>query len=203
MAKPTIASITRRIETMKAAEKVTKKELSALSRELLQFVLIDGNDNILLVNKCINACTPMNRQTAILYFKHFLPFEFNKVNDEDGASPTNWKSFGRKFDAGKKFSRKLEDTTEWLAVKSNDIWSWAEENVTVETPLNLAGGVTSAVQAAVTGKKGKREGQPLTPAQLMSAILEADGVTSMMLVDALGEIEAMKAAEAAPHLQAA
>ena len=58
-----------RLEAIMAAEKITRVELGAMSRELLMYVP-DTND-IDIVNRLLGVLTPMNRRTAILFFFKF------------------------------------------------------------------------------------------------------------------------------------
>lgn len=113
-------TINTRIETLKNAERITKAELSALSRELLDYVLIDKSFDIDAVNRTIAVLTPMNKKTACLYFVAMLPFAF----DEDTCS------FGKMNK--KKAGAMTEAVIEWLDNEANDIWSWAADNVKVE-----------------------------------------------------------------------
>ena len=59
-----LATINTKIEALAQAEKVTKAVLSELSRELLDYVLVDGTHDIAAVNRTLAVLTPMNKQTA-------------------------------------------------------------------------------------------------------------------------------------------
>ena len=55
------------------AEKVTKAKLTFLSRNVLTYLVQNGSTDIACVDRLLSVCTPMNRETARLFFDHFLP----------------------------------------------------------------------------------------------------------------------------------
>ena len=92
-------TIDERIARLINSEKVTKKELGFISRELLEYV--PETNDIGKVNRLLSVLTPMNKMTAIYFFKNFLPFRF----DEDS------RTFGKKLKGEKtlgKYSDKIE-----------------------------------------------------------------------------------------------
>lgn len=117
-----------RLEAIANAEKITRFELGAISRELLMYVP-DSND-IDIVNRLIGVLTPMNRKIAILFFKHFLPWEVEVDHDDE------FSRFGKKLKADKKVKRRMEMIVEFLSDENANIWSWAEVHVEVEQKRN-------------------------------------------------------------------
>lgn len=173
--KTTIEIINARIEKIAASERVTKVELSAISRELLAYVVDTGD--IVPVNKLLNVLTPMNKQTAILFFTHFIAFKF----DQDSACFTGKNK--------KQWDKSIEIIDAFLAIEENDIWSWAAENVKVEKkPVDFAKNISKWV-----GKALNDEENPLDPAEVLSAVIDG-GLSKEQMLDLLAQI-AVEAAE--------
>lgn len=183
-------TIVARIEAVKAAEKVTKVELSALSRELLLYV--PDTDDIDMVNRLVGVLTPMNRSTAILFFKHFLPFE--QEEDKQG----NHSRFGKKLAKAKAVARKEEAIAKFLADEANDIWSWAAANVTLEyNQKDWASLIVKDIQKALKGeKKDNGETPPLSMDEVIQAVLKAGVDVETMLLMAAEEQEKREAVAA-------
>ena len=149
----TLTAINTKIATLANAEKVTKSVLSELSRDLIDYVLIQGTHDIAAVNRTLAVLTPMNKQTAVLFFGAFLP---HKMNEDTGM-------FGGLDKKAK--DKKLQLSTEFLADESNDIWSWAKDNVKVEAKeVDYIGKVTKAISQAI--EKGHA-----SQAELVKAVL--------------------------------
>lgn len=151
-----------RIERLGNAERVTKAELSALSRELLEYVLIDNTGDIDAVNRMIAVLTPMNKRTAALYFPNFLPYAY----DEESFT------FGKKVK--KAFDKKLEAAKLWLSVDTNDIWAWAEANIEMKkkAPKYLEQ-ITKNIERGLADEE-----YGVTVLEVMQAVLAAEGLTA-------------------------
>ena len=161
-----LTRINKRIDSLKASERVTKAELSALSRELLEYIIVgtgegDATFDIQPVNRLLSVLTPMNQRTAVLYFREFLPFKFDDQQ----------LSFGE-LQKGKKDKFIIKART-FLADENNDIWSWAERNIKVEKkPVDWSKKITGDIQKALNA-----EDDALTPKEVMVAVL-AGGITA-------------------------
>lgn len=146
----TINVINENIEKLAAAERITKATLRTLSRDLLEYVLLDKGDgegsyDIQPVNRVLQVLTPMNRKTAILFFAAHLPFKY----DEDGVR------FGKKG-KDKQVEGLTERVAELLEDQDFDIWAWAEANVKLEVKdvdwaKKLTTDMTKALEAGLTG----------------------------------------------------
>lgn len=112
-------ALSKTINAVIKREAHTKKDISALSRDLLQYVVIDGGTNIQLINKLIAGVTPFNRQMLTLYFKTFLTY---KHDDEAGL-------FTKKIQGDKAQEARTLATRTFLADEANDVWTWAEANI--------------------------------------------------------------------------
>lgn len=160
-------SIIAHIEAIAAAEKITRASLAEISRELLMYV--PDTKDIDMVNRLLNVLTPMNRATAVLFFRHFLAWEW----EEDANK------FGGMMQGDKKISKRATLISEFLKDTDNNIWTWAAANVEVEkVKPNLAEGVATAVHRALNGTKetrGKEAAEPLSKAEVMSAFLDSFG----------------------------
>ena len=184
------AVILGRIEAIANAEKITKSELGHVSRELLLYVP-ESND-IDVVNKLLLVLTPMNKSTAILFFKHFLPWTAEETGEGD------FSRFSGKMKKEKQVDRKLAAIKEFLSVEENNIWTWAGQNVNVEyKPKDFASQVTKAVQTALKGEKKENGETPPLPVQdIIAAVLRAGIPVEAMLTLAQERIEEMEAAQA-------
>lgn len=180
-----IDSIRALIEEIKGAERITKKALAQVSRDLIQFVFLDRHDRIELVNECLGALSPMNKKVAIKFFRHFLPWGFNERDNR----------FEAKFQEGKKTERKLADATEFMADNNNTIWTWAEANIDVEFKVpNYSTMIANNIANALKGKKdseGNYHGA-ITVQDAIQAVM-AGGIDSEQILDMVANLEALKA----------
>lgn len=174
-----------RLEAIAAAEKITRKELAELSRELLIYVV--ETQDIDIVNRLIQILTPMNKRAAILYFGHFLPW--SKETDDDGV----FTRFGKKMSGDKKVKRKLEEITAWLIDESNNIWVWSDANIEVKQK-DFKATVSRAIKRALEGDE-KSNTPALTSAELMDAIFEGGVSIDDLLLGIMAKEEQIKEAE--------
>ena len=175
------------IKSIAAAERITKVQLGQLSRDMLKFINIQGHDRIDLVNELTVVLTPVNKRTAILFFKHHLPWSFDDAT----------KTFMKKFDAGKKTDRKLADTQKLLDDVNANIWTWAESNVKVEfTAPNFNKAIIDVLTKAQAGKINPETGEAvgaLSVYEIMQAVLQS-GIEADAMLDTIGAIEAANVA---------
>lgn len=183
------AVIVGRIDALKASEKITKAELSAVSREVLMYV--PDSDDIDVVNRLINVLTPMNRRVAILFFRHFLPWEVEEQNGE-------FSRFGKKLTKDKAVKRRLVLIEEFLEDEGNNIWTWAATEVQVEyKPKDFAGNITKAVAMALKGEvKDNGETPAISVEQVLLAVMSGGVSVDALLrmADALSHEELAEAA---------
>lgn len=167
------ASIATRIDAIKASEAVTKLELGIVSRELLLYV--PDSKDIGAVNRLLEVLTPKNKEMAVIFFRNFLPWNY----DDTAAL------FVGMVTGDAKRKRKLDAATVFLKKEENNIWTWAKANIApMERVKNYAGRIQSVISAALNDEKA-----PLSEAEVFSAIL-----TAMSMETFVGLIE--KAAEA-------
>lgn len=110
------------LNDLNLAEKVTRSTLMELSRTVL--VVVHETGDIGYVNRILAVLTPMNKKTAIEFFKEFSGF---KWDDKKGEFSTKDK---------KHFDAKVVTFAEWLEDPLNNLWSWAEKNLEV-TPKDF------------------------------------------------------------------
>jgi hypothetical protein len=115
-----IKTINKKIAKLARAERVTKVVLGELSREVLEYIFIQGTEDISPVNRLLAVLTPMNKRTAILFFKNFVSWKF----DDDACVFT--KKNKKRYDESKL------NVELFLANADSDIWTWAAEFVKVE-----------------------------------------------------------------------
>lgn len=131
-----IAIINARIEELAKSEKITKVILTELSRTILAYVYETGD--VTPTNRLLNVLTPMNKRTAILYFKEFLAYRFDDVK----------LAFIKKNK--KTFDKKQELVNIFLLDEDNNIFTWAEDNVQIEAkPVDWSKRLTSDFKKAI------------------------------------------------------
>ena len=121
-----IETINKAIASIKRAERVTKEKLTEVSRTILEYLYLDeidgqqGSGDITPINRLLRVLTPMNKTMAIHYFRHFVAWKFD----------TELEEFTTKNK--KQFDKKLELVKEFLEDESNNIFTWAADNIKVE-----------------------------------------------------------------------
>jgi gas vesicle protein len=168
-------TVNAKIEKLKASERITKTMLSELSRDLLTYVIISGTMDIDSVNRTISVLTPMNKQTAVLFFTHFLPFSF-----DEGTS-----SFGGL--QKKKLKAKTEAIESFLEDETKDIWSWAAENVKIEKKkVDYLAKITKDVTKALSD-----DDEEYTINDILQAVIASDEVDLVGLMNAMQAVNPM------------
>lgn len=146
-----------RIDAIKASEAVTKAELGFVSRELLAYV--PESKDIGAVNRLLDVLTPKNREMSVIFFKNFLPWNY----DDDA------KMFVGMVTGEAKRKRKIDACTVFLRKEENNIWTWAKANIApMERAKNYAGRIQSVINAALNDPNA-----PLTNAEVFTAITTA------------------------------
>ena len=175
--KPTLkATINTRIETLRASERITKLELSLISREILAYVMgddgvVEASHDIDSVNRLIAVLTPMNKKTACLFFSTFLPFAFDEQTCKFGSMQK------------KKALKQAGLIPEFLADAGNDIWVWAENNIKMEKKnIDYLANIVKDVAKALD-----EDGQDASIKDVMLAVMEG-GVSG---TDIMGMLEAL------------
>lgn len=166
-------SLNSRITTLRKAEGTVKEQLGMASREVLTYLLFDDNPHdIGMLNRLLEALTPVNRRAMVAFCQHFLPYKYDK----------DLGRFGKLNKAKLKVCEEFVQS--FLHVKNNDLWSWADQHLKVEQkPADLYGDVRRAVSKALKGSE-KRNAKALGQTAIISAVLEA-GVEIDALIEAL------------------
>ena len=160
----TLKIINARIETIAAAERVTKKELGLLSREIFEYTLEQWDAQV--INRLLGVLTPVNKRTAVLYFKAFTPFKYVEETQVFGS-------------VNKANDNKERCAALMQAFPGSDgtIWTWAALNINMETKeKDYAGLVTKSIKQALKSDTDR------------AAIIEAifvGGVTSADIMSVL------------------
>lgn len=163
------AAFNESLEAIRNSEQITKRELRALSRTVLEATHATGD--ILFVNNLVAVLTPVNKKVANLYFKEFTGFTFDEATMR----------FTKK--SKKRYEQAALSSVEFLADPLNNIWSWAERNVEVEKKDFDLEQVTKAFQTFV--KKAMKEN--LTQKDVLKAVLKA-GVEADTIIELMGEM---------------
>lgn len=183
----TFDSLVTRINTITAAERVTKAELGLLSREVLSYIL--ESEDVRPVNMLLGkdeegkfVLTVNNRRVAGLYFQEFVPFT---SEEKDGVLVFLKKK-------AKVFEKYTAAINNFLGEGSNDIWTWAETNVEVQAkPKFYAEKITKLIQKSL-----EDEAEGISKVDVMKAVLDA-GLSIEDLLEIGGLLGAAKNEKAA------
>lgn len=146
-----------RIDAIKASEAVTKAELGFVSRELLAYV--PDSKDVGAVNRLLDVLTPKNREMVVIFFKNFLPWNYDDEALIFVGMATGEAKRKRKIDACNVFLKKEE----------NNIWTWAKTNIApMERAKNYAGRIQSVISAALNDPSA-----PLSEKEVFAAITTA------------------------------
>jgi len=187
------------ISRVKQSERVTKYELGLLSRDILSYML--ESEDVRPVNVLLGTSeddsfvlTPVNWRIAAQYFKHFLPFSSNydevKANVEKGEGNREPLVFGKK--QKRKWDKKSQEIAAFLEDEDNTIWTWSKNVEIKAQPVDYAKKVTQAVKAAANPEKGD-----MTAAEILAAILEAEGMSMGQIIEAVHAMHEQEQQEAA------
>lgn len=159
----------RALNCIARAEKVTKAELRILSRTVLEAIYETGD--VAFINKLLAILSPVNKKVAKLYFKEFSGFSLDETT---GSFTTKSK---------KRYDKALANGRMFLEDPLNNIWTWAERNVEIETKDFSLDLVTEAFKAYM--KKATKVG--LTQKDVVKAVLSA-GVEADTIIALMGEM---------------
>ena len=176
----TLVQVQELITKVTQAERITKAGLATLSRELLAFAFANGtidpiNDLMGVDETGKHRLTPLNWRTAAMYFNEFVAFTSNYdkdvakyVKSPSGARPVL--VFNKKSKA--KYSRLLPTVTAWLADSANDIWSWSDDNIKLETKAvdTMADAIKAILKAMNDDEHGYTMGDIIHAVQLEDAV---------------------------------
>lgn len=152
-----------------SSEKITRAELSTLSRSVMEAVHSTGN--IVYVNKLMLVLTPVNKKVAKAFFEHFVGFTFDDAKMEFTVK------------AKKRYDAALALSNEFLEDPHNNIWSWAERHIEVAKKDFDISQVTEAIKGFE--KKAKKNG--LTQKDVIKAVLQA-GVELETILELMAEM---------------
>ena len=172
------------IESIGNAEKITKVSLSIISREVVEYIMIQADEtkkaseDSSVANRLLEVLTPVNRKVCTLFFKHFLSFSFNDDTE----------FFGKK--EKKSWSKKVLKCSEFLADPHNNIWSWAERNVVHEVKPYSPETVKKSLKSIVT----KAHAAKIHDVDIIAGLIEA-GISAQAILDCIKLAGAMPEAE--------
>lgn len=157
---------------LKDSESITRRELRALSRSLLE--ALHGKDgqlygDIQYVNALLKALTPVNKKVAVKFFEHFAGFHYDEVL---GAFTKKSKKRGADAQA---------DALAFLEDPNNNIWSWAERHIQVEAKPFTDAKLTQYVENAIKKMAGDQ-------VRVLKAVFAA-GITPDALILAMQQTE--------------
>lgn len=150
-----LASFVVSLEALQQSESTTKRELRALSRTVLEYIV--ETSDIGPVNRLLLVLTPVNRKVAFKYFEHFSGFVANEEATQfKGKSKKRWDNC-------------VKEAKEFLADPHNNIWTWADRNIEITTKEFDIAQVTDAFKKFV--KKAQKVN--LTQKDVLKAVLSS------------------------------
>lgn len=189
-----IKTLENKIAELTVAERITKRLLGELSRDLLELYVENGD--VGLINALLGKdpetgkyrLTPMNRRIAGYYFNQFIPHASNYDVWVENMDKTVLEFASKSKRKVKRFEGKEEHSIDaWLALETNTIWNWSAENVETKNnaDVDYAQLVAKAFQKALDAGCSKAE------------LIDALGLTA---ADFRAEVEAAVAPEQAKEL---
>jgi hypothetical protein len=152
------------LNDLRGAEKITRSTLMELSRSVLQ--VVHETQDIGYANRILEVLTPVNKKVAIAFFREFTGFKFSEKD-----------SIFFKKDK-KNYEEVKAKALEWLDDPLNNIWSWADRNIEVETKEFDAARLQKQAESLL--KKAENNG--FKKKDVLAAIM-ASGVTVDELVE--------------------
>ena len=163
--------LSNKVDKCGMAEKMTKKLLGELSRELLPYVY--ESKDVAIVNRLIGVLTPVNKKVAIEFFKAFVGWTFNADTNE----------FGKK-QKDAPYTKKSYASDTFLANKDNTLWTWAETEIEVAPKAkNYGMKISKLVDKALTD-----EAEGIDLREVLFAIVASDAVTLGDLMQSLDDV---------------
>jgi hypothetical protein len=162
------------LKKLKASEKITREVLRDMSRSLLG--ALHGKDGVLYgdiqyINSVLPVLTPVNKKVYVLFMKHFAGFHF-----DDGLQVFTKKSKKRADEA-------QQDAAAFLEDPNQNIWTWAERHVEVESKPFTADKVTEFIIRATKKLQGDQVAVlravmagGITPGALAAILQEMGGI---------------------------
>lgn len=157
------------LDMLAQSESVTKRELRTLSRSVLEYSIETGDVGV--VNRLLNALTPVNRKVCVVFFKHFVAFKYHEDTHQFTAK------------APKQWDEKLKLAKEFLADPMNNIWTWADRNIEIQKKDFALDQVTDAFKKFVK----KAQSVNLTQKDVLKAVLQS-GVELDTVLALMGEM---------------
>ncbi len=170
------------MDKIASSEAVTKRELRDVSRSVLEAWHATGN--VVYANRLLKILSPMNKKTAIVFFKHFSGFHFDEVIAE----------FDHK--SKKRYENAHKECAQFLENPNNNIWSWAERNIELsQKPFDIA-----SVEKYMTKAIKQAAGVGLSQVDLLKAVFKA-GIDPQCIIDVMDELGYELSEETPEHLK--
>lgn len=167
------------IRVIGKGERTFKEEMSALSREMLPYVM-EGGD-IDAVNRLLDVLTPKNHDLAAKYFSKLLPWKLDNTTKRFGGKSTNKDMVNKRKEAIETF----------LADETNNIFTWSAANnqsqQREQRPKNYATQISNLVEKALTETK---EADRIDVKEVFKSAVKAAIAGGMKLADLMETFDA-------------
>lgn len=163
------ASFADALMRLAASEKVTKEDLKILSRTVLEAWHATGQ--VVYANKLLMVLSPVNKKVAVVFFKRLSGYSFDETQGMfTGKSKKRYEAAHAEF-------------VEFFADPHNNIWTWADRHVEIQTKAFELDAVTKYFNGAFK----KAQGVGLSQADVLRAVFKA-GVEPGALVEAFNQM---------------
>ena len=184
-----LAKITARIDSIAASDRLTKAELSPLSREILEYIVLNASPDVATVNRLLSVLSAANKKMCLLFFKEHIPHKVEGF------------VFGGRMKGDKRLEEYANKAKDFLANPDNDVFTWFTANVKMEVkPKSFEERIKSLIQKAL---EGDDKHPAITPEDVLASVVSG-GVsidTMFKAIESLGKTAAADAttvAAAAP-----
>lgn len=180
-------ALSNQILELARAERITKKLLGSLSRDLLGLYTETGD--VTLINSLLGLAdedgkfvlTPMNWRLAVQYFRAFIPHASNWEELKDivinGGKRAPFE-FGKK--SGNRVKKIADALDKWMAVETNNIWVFSDSVKVEVKDVDYGKMITMAINKATDEEKGG-----MTQLEVFTAIMDADDISIGDLIAAM------------------
>ena len=111
-------------------------------------------------------------------------------------SGNTFNRFGKMLQGEKKIAKRMDAITEFLKDESNNIWTWADENVQIDKKKDFKGMIAKAIKKALEGDE-KSDTPALSKDGVFAAIFDGGITLEDLLVALDNKTKDVELAEAA------
>ena len=179
LTKVTKAALHKKISIVARVERVNKRLIGELSREMLDYLVTQDTGDKDTLNRLIAVLTPKNQDAMIKFMRHFITYKYNEDNG----------LFEGKIKNKKRKAEKDQLVAEFLAEPENNVWTWEGNKGNRADPKSFEERITELCTNALNGTK---KTEKISVEAILGAVLAVDGIGvehMVPLVEAIVEQE--------------